>query len=120
VRPKYLLDEQISPRAAEALGKLGVDAEAVAGSAFAGLDDRAIFRHAIEAGRVLVTYDIQDMSLLLGDFIRAGTAVPGVVFAGTRTLPTNDLVGLARALARLADLEDRGEVNPSGGIFLSR
>ena len=120
MRPKYLLDEQISPRVAEALGKLGVDAEAVAGSALAGLDDRAVFRKAIETGRVLVTYNIQDMSPLLGDFIREGTAVPGVVFVDTRTLPTDDLVGLARALARLADLVDRGEANPSGGLFLSR
>lgn len=120
MRPRYLLDEQISPHVAEMMGKLGVDAEAVAGSALAGLDDPSIFRKAIEAGRVLVTYNIQDMSPLLGDFIRDGTGVPGVVFVDTRTLPTDDLGGLARALVRLADLVEQGKVNPSGGIFLSR
>jgi predicted nuclease of predicted toxin-antitoxin system len=120
VRAIFLLDEQISPLVAALALKSGVDAKAVAGSALSGLDDPSIFRKAVEDGRILVTYNIDDMTLLLGDFLKEGAAVAGVVFVNARTIPPSDVTGLARALVRLAKRLENGEIEPGGGIFLQR
>jgi hypothetical protein len=120
VVPKFLLDEQISPEVAKQAVKAGVDVRAVAASDLAGLDDRSIFRKAVEGGRVLVSYNIDDMSLLLGDFLKEGAAVAGLVFVDVRTIPPSDVPGLARALVKLEKKMGKGEVNPGGGIFLQR
>jgi predicted nuclease of predicted toxin-antitoxin system len=120
VPPKFLLDEQVSPEVARLAGKAGVDVRAVAASELAGLDDKSIFRKAVEGGRVLVSYNIDDMSLLLGDFLKEGAPVAGVVFVDRRTIPPSDVPGLARALVKLANKMEKGEVDPGGGIFLQR
>ncbi|MBI4345628.1 MAG: DUF5615 family PIN-like protein [Elusimicrobia bacterium] len=120
MRPRFLLDEQISPRAARLASARGVDTRAVAGSDMAGLDDLAVFRRAVEEGRLLVTYDIADMSAVLADLLKEGVAVPGVVFVDRRTIPPSDPAGLAHALARLAGRIASGAVHPQGGIFLQR
>lgn len=120
MRPTFLLDEHISPEVARQAGKAGLDVRAVAASELAGLDDKAIFRKAVEEGRVLVSYNIDDMSLLLGDFLKEGAAVAGVIFVDVRTIPPSDVPGLARALVKLADRMEKGEVDPGGGIFLQR
>lgn len=98
----------------------GLDVRAIAGSSLAGLDDLAAFRRAVEDGRLLVTYDIADMSAVLADLLKEGLAVPGVVFVDRRTIPPSDPPGLARALARLAERIASGAVQPQGGIFLQR
>jgi len=120
VRPKFLLDEQISPEVARQAAKAGVDVRAVAASDWAGLDDKSIFRKAVADGRILVSYNIDDMSLLLGDFLKEGAAVAGVVFVDVRTIPPSDVPGLARALVKLARKMEKGDVHPGGGIFLQR
>lgn len=120
MRPKFLLDEQISPEVATLAKKRGLDLKAVAASGLAGLDDRSIFRKSIEEKRILVSCNIDDMSLLLGDFIKEGADVPGVVFVDVRTIPPSDVPGLARALAKLAPKMEKGDVNAAGGIFLQR
>jgi predicted nuclease of predicted toxin-antitoxin system len=120
VLPKFLLDEHMSPEVARQAVKAGVDARAVAASDLAGLDDKSIFRMAVEDGRVLVSYNIDDMSLLLGDLLKEGAAVAGLVLVDVRTIPPSDVPGLARALVKLAKKMEKGEVNPGGGIFLQR
>lgn len=120
MRPKFLLDEQISPQVAAQAAKEGVDVRAVAASGLAGCSDRAIFQKAVEEGRVLVTYNIDDMSVLLGDFLKEGAAVAGLIFVDVRTIPPSDVHGLARALVRLAKRIEGGEIDVGGGVFLQR
>lgn len=120
MRASYLLDEQISPRVAELLARSGVSAKAVARSELAGLDDPSIFRKAVEEGRILVTYNIDDMAIVLGDLLKEGAPVPGVVFVDARTIPPADVTGLARALNRLAVKIEEGSIEPGAGVFLQR
>lgn len=117
---RYLLDEQTSPQVAVLLGKQGVDAEAVADSELAGSDDPTVFRKSVEKGSILVTYNIDDMSVVLGDLLKEGLPVQGVVFVDMRTIPTSDPVGLARGLAKLSKLMASGDLQPGGGLFLQR
>lgn len=120
MRPRFLLDEQISPEVARLAGRAGVEVRAVAASELEGFDDRSVFRKALEEDRILVTYNIDDMSLLLGDFLKEGAPVAGLVFVDVRTIPPSDVAGLARALVKLARKLVRGDIDPGGGIFLQR
>jgi predicted nuclease of predicted toxin-antitoxin system len=120
VKSKFLLDEHISPKVAVFSSKQGVDAVAVAGSELAGLKDAPLFRKAVEDRRILVTYNIDDFSILLSDLLKEGVDVPGVVFVDIRTIPPNDTVGLSRALVKLARKLDAGELQAGGGIFLQK
>lgn len=118
---RYLLDEHISRRVAEEISKRGVDARAVDGDPeLAGQEDRTILRAAVREGRVLVTYNNGDYALLLGDLIRDGKDVPGVVFVDEATIPNRDVGGLVRALVKLAQKAARREADVSGGLFLQR
>ncbi|MBI2900507.1 MAG: DUF5615 family PIN-like protein [Planctomycetes bacterium] len=119
-RPRFLLDEHIGRRVAEEAGRHGVDVRAVDGSDLAGLDDLALFRRAIADGRIVVTYNNADFAPLMGDLVREGALVPGVIFVDIQTIPTSDASGLARALVRIAERIAAGEVDASGGIFLGR
>jgi predicted nuclease of predicted toxin-antitoxin system len=120
VRPKFLLDEHIGRRVAEEAAKQGVDVRAVDGSDLAGLDDLPLFRRAIEDGRIMVTYNNADFAPLVNALFSEGTAIPGIIFVDIDTIPTSDASGLARALTRMAERIEAGEVDPSGGVFLSR
>jgi len=118
VTPKYLLDEQISPRAAEILRGLGVDCEAVSGSVRAGGDDTTIFRHAIREGRIMVTYDIADFVAVLRALLSEGIEIPGLVLIDSGTISTSEVGKLARALRKLAERIQSGDIDPAGGVFL--
>ncbi|MBI2899170.1 MAG: DUF5615 family PIN-like protein [Planctomycetes bacterium] len=120
MKPAFLLDEHVSPWVARALRKAGLDARAVAGSSLAGSDDRTILRAATKESRILVTYDLRDMSLHAADFSREGVEIPGLVFVDRRTVPSSDLVGLVRAILKLAREIEGGRVEPAGGVFLRR
>jgi predicted nuclease of predicted toxin-antitoxin system len=119
-RPKFLLDEHISCRVAEEAMKRGFDVRAVESSELAGSDDLSLFRVAIRDGRIMVTYDNGDFASLFTDLLKEGAEIPGIVFVDIDTIPTSDISGLARALVRLAERIEAGEVDPSGGIFLGR
>jgi predicted nuclease of predicted toxin-antitoxin system len=115
----FLLDEMISPRVAEQLQKSGIEIRAVCGSELAGRDDRSIFRAAIAEGRMMVTYNISDFSVVYADLLKEGVTVPGLVFVDEGTIPNSDVQGLVRALTRLAERLGKGEIDPSGGMFLT-
>lgn len=115
----YLLDEQISPRVAEQLRSAGIEARAVCGCAQAGQDDQSIFRAAVKEGRIMVTYNIADLSAVYGDLVKEGAQVPGLVFVNTETIDNADIQGLVRALTKLAKRLQAGEVDASAGLFLS-
>jgi uncharacterized protein DUF5615 len=97
-----------------------VDVVAVDGSALAGLDDRALLRLAVADGRILVTYNNGHFAPLMTDLLRERASFPGIVFVDRRTIPTSDVGGLARSIARLARRIEDGTVDASGGIFLGR
>jgi len=119
VKVAFLLDEQISPRVAERLAKAGLDARAVCGSELAGSDDASILRAAVAEGRVLVTYNIADFSMVYADLLKEGLPVPGLVFVDGDSIPSSDIRGLTRALTRLSSRLEEGVVDPGGGIFLT-
>lgn len=115
----FLLDEQISPRVADQVRRSGIDIRAVCGSELAGKDDRFVFRAAIAEGRMMVTYNISDFSVVYADLLKEGATVPGLVFIDEKSISNSDIQGLARALTRLAERLGKGEIDPSGGIFLT-
>lgn len=115
----FLLDEQISPRVAEQLAKTGIDVRAVCGSELAGRDDASIFRAAVAEGRIMVTYNIADFSVVYADLLKEGLKVPGLVFVDENSIPNSDIQGLVRALARLTARLQKGEADAGGGIFLT-
>lgn len=119
-RPGFLLDEQIGRRVAKEAGRRGVDVAAVDGSELAGLDDLALFRRAIHEGRIVVTYNNADFAPLMAEMLKEYPSIPGVVFVDRSTIPTSDVMGLVRALARLAERIEMDEVDVSGGAFLGR
>jgi len=121
VRPRFLLDEHISRRVAEEAFKRGLDVRSVDGDPrLAGQEDLVIFREAIREKRILVTYNNGDFAPLLGDMVKAGEEVPGVVFVDEATISNSDIGGLTKALLKLAKWIERKEVDPSGGLFLRR
>ena len=117
---RLLLDEHISPKVAMLARKSGVDTLAIAASPWAGMKDPEVLALATGEGRILVTYNIQHFAPLLADALAAGAVPPGVVYVDDKTVSPRDYAGLARALKELSDRVDRGEVNPSTGVFLTR
>jgi predicted nuclease of predicted toxin-antitoxin system len=120
VAPRFLLDEHISPDVARGCGRRGVDVLSAADAGLLQADDIALFRAAIQKGRIIVTYNTGDFARLFGDLLKEGAAIPGLVFVDARTISPSDIGGQVRALVRLAALIERGAVDPSGGVFLSR
>jgi hypothetical protein len=57
---------------------------------------------------------------LLRDFICSEITIPGLVTVRIRTIRPDDLKGLLSALVRLANRIERGEVDPSMGVALTR
>lgn len=120
MEPKFLLDEHISPDVAAGCRDRRVNVVSVSDRGLLGADDLTVFRRAIGEGRILVTYNSGDYALLFGDMLKEFKSIPGVVFVDSRTIPVSDIGGLVKALARLADLMERGDADPTGGLFLSR
>lgn len=117
--PRLLLDEHISPKVAELLAGKGIDALAVAASPLAQSDDLELLRAAVREGRIFVTYDHSDFAEHLSTLTREGVALPGIIFVPI-SIRTSDFSGLAGALERLARRIQAGEIDPSGGVFLTR
>jgi uncharacterized protein DUF5615 len=120
VKPRFLLDEQLSPRLAAAAVREGFDVTSVVGSTLEGLDDLRVFLAATEQDRILVTYDIRDFVPLIMDLIHAGLEPRGLVKVSSKSFHPGDSKGILRALIRLANRIERGEVDPSMGVTLTR
>ena len=104
---KFLLDENLSSRQAEAMRELGHDAVSVAESGLAGADDSVVRRAAFEGGRILVTLD--------GDFANVlrfpPDATPGVTRLRLHP-PTEEAIAAALrfAISRLAGMRLDGKL----------
>ena len=118
--PRFLLDEHISPDVAKGCKDRGVDVIPLAEAKLLEEEDLPIFRAAIGGGRILVTYNTRDFALLFGDVLKGGSSIPGVVFVNAFTIEPSDIGGLVNALVKLAASIGKGEVDPSGGVFLTR
>jgi predicted nuclease of predicted toxin-antitoxin system len=118
--PKLLLDEHLPPALAEALGKRGIDALAVAQSALAALPDEQLFARAAELGRVIVTFNNPDFVAEISKFSAAhpNQPLPGVVFIPGKKVRTREVSRLASAIEEVARRIDRGESDPRFGLWI--
>ena len=96
---KFLLDEDLPPRAAEISRGLDVDAVSVHDLERRGIPDNEQLRFAAREGRVFVTRNRDDFRALTVEFYRAGEAHPGVLVV-SRKLPNNRPERIAHALKR--------------------
>jgi predicted nuclease of predicted toxin-antitoxin system len=118
--PLFLLDAHISPVVAEILAKEGIDAKAIGGSSVMSAEDEDLLKLAFKEQRLFVTYDNATVPATVADLLNAGLDVPSVVYVSTSTIASNGFSGLARALKRLAVRIEKGEIDPSGGVFLEK
>ena len=120
MRPRFLLDEHLSHKLADAARSVGLDVTAVVNSTWAGRDDASILHTAVAEGRILVTMDIGGFVPLLAEYFLQGARVPGLILINAKTFPSQDVKLLLRSLKGMADRIERGEVDPSMGVTLTR
>jgi predicted nuclease of predicted toxin-antitoxin system len=118
--PRFLLDEHFDPRLGKAGRRAGLDVVAVAGTRLTGRDDLSILNAAMAEDRIVVTYDVEDFLPLVSAMAMSGIRIPGLVIVNSRTFRSSDLKGLLAALLALARRIERGEVDPSMGVTLTR
>ena len=70
--------------------------------------------------RILVTYNARDFVRLLRDLVCSGVTPPGLVLLNSKSLRPDDFRGILRSLVSLAGRIERGEVDPSMGVMLTR
>ncbi len=105
---KLLLDEHVPPAVATGLARLNSRIEVHAlrswrGGGMLGEPDERILTEAAKAGLTLVTYDLDTLPRLLGEFARGGHSHGGVIFISQRQIRSSDVGGLVRALAALVN-----------------
>ena len=106
---KFLLDEDIPPKAAEIARGLGLDAHSVIDLGRTGWSDAQQLSQAAEDQRVFVTYNRDDFIQLTKWAFQGGDAHTGVVIV-PRSIPRKQPARLAHALARWSKaLERRGD-----------
>lgn len=96
---RYLLDENIHPRVAEAAWEHNVDVVSVIDLNRRGRTDREQLEFAAEQDRVLVTRNRGDYLHWTREFFHAGRPHPGVLLVG-EGLPNDQPEMIARALRR--------------------
>lgn len=107
---KLLLDEQISGKLAERLGKQGVDLVAVAADAsLRGLGDPDVFELAQAQERAVVTYNREDFETIVREFAALGREHHGLVIVHPVRFPSRDFSRLAKALKALSKGEPLGK-----------
>ena len=114
---RFLLDEDLPPRAAEIARGLGLDVASVHELGRRGLPDREQLRFASGEGRVYLTRNHRDFIELTVEFYRAGEAYAGVLLV-RRNLPNDRPERIAHALKRWADARADVPVTLDGVDFL--
>ena len=114
---RFLLDEDLPPRAAEVARGLGLDVISVHELGRRGLADRDQLRFAFGEGRVFLTRNHRDFVELTVEFYRAGEAYAGVQLV-RRNLPNDRPERIAHALKRWADARADVPVTLDGVDFL--
>ncbi len=102
---RLLLDEMHAPIVAAALVDAGHDVVAVAADlSMRGCSDASLLQHAAESGRVLVTENIGDFSVLLQRRAAVGESHPGVIFTNPVRFNRASLAYPGNLISALADL----------------
>jgi predicted nuclease of predicted toxin-antitoxin system len=112
---RFLLDEDLPPRAAEIGRGLDLDVASVHELDRRGYTDREQLLFAAKEGRVFVTRDRKDFVELTLDFYRAGVPHPGVLIVG-HVLPNDRPERIAHALKRWE--ESRSDFPESFGLYV--
>ncbi len=102
---RFLLDSHIAAVVAEELGRRGIDAIALAqwmGGTYRNAPDELILAAAHAERRVFVTYDRSTIPPLLRELAESGRHHGGVILISERTLRSNDVGGLVKALEAMA------------------
>lgn len=99
---RFLLDEDLQPRAAEVARGLGLDVLSLHELGRRGIADRDQLRFASEEGRIFLTRNHRDFIELTVEFYRAGEAHPGVLLV-RRNLLNDRPARIAHSLKLWAD-----------------
>jgi hypothetical protein len=101
-QPRFLLDECLNPAVAEALRTMGLDCSAVTErEELRSLPDEDVLGHAAADGRVLVTEDSGDYSVLARAWAASGRDHAGIIL-----IPKRSVGQLGERLANLCRLYD--------------
>lgn len=114
---KLYLDENLSPRIAELLGALGLEAVGALEAGNTQLADHVQLRYATSQGRALVTCDVADFVALAAELIASNTDHAGIVLVSA-AFRTNDFDGIADALGRVVERHPDGI--PGAVLYLTR
>ncbi len=109
---RFLLDEQMDPTLAGILRQRGIDAVSMQewhGGSYLHRPDEEILAVAEADGLTLITYDVHTIPPLLGRLAESETAHAGVVLISFRTIESQAIATLARAIERL--VSDLGEMD---------
>jgi predicted nuclease of predicted toxin-antitoxin system len=115
-----LLDEHIPPQVARLLRRRGFDVVAMQewrGGIYVSRPDEEILLAAQQEQRTLVTYDVRSIPGLLARFLDAGTEHAGVILINQKTVPSQDVAGIARSLERLLRLH--GDRSLRNGVLFA-
>lgn len=114
---KFYLDEDLSPRIAEMLRRLGIDAVSAHNVNMAGASDGEQLDRAVQQGRCLVTFNRNDFIELSKMYLDTGRAHCGVVIV-PYTFRGNEFNRIAKALLAFTSRNPKG-LPPYTVAFLS-
>jgi predicted nuclease of predicted toxin-antitoxin system len=117
-----LLNSHISVRVARTLRERGFDVVALSEwreGLYLHAPDEDILKAAHEEHRALVSYDLATIPRMLDEFAAAGIEHSGVVHVSSKTIASNDVGGLVRALERLLVDSQTGDLR-NQRVFLQR
>lgn len=120
---KLLLDEHIWPGVVPLVKQIVPAAEVESIHAFCGgrlmnSDDAVILREAHQAGRILVTFDVNTIPALLQEMAAVDDEHGGVIFISAKSFAQNDHNGLAMALAGI--LRDESDADWTNRVMFLR
>jgi predicted nuclease of predicted toxin-antitoxin system len=104
---RFYLDEDISPRIAETLRKIGTDGTSAHEAQMIGVSDAEQLDFAAAEGRCLVTYNRNDFIMLTRLYLDTSRPHSGVLII-PHTFKGNEFRRIAQALSRFASLNPEG------------